>query len=366
MTSKESFICYKCNKTFLTKNGLSGHSKIHKSTIIDIDIDKDKNKNCEYCQKIFKFKYLLKSHMEECPNKNVYLLNKITEDYKELHEKYISYQQESKKELEELQNKYLTYQEEYKKELELIKNDNEKYCNEIREQSSKYDNLSRKHDKTESSLKELQTKYLLMENTCKHYKEFYEKHTQQLGNNITIDQRSINNTHIQSDVINIVKDFIPLTPQFIYEQMKDISAKKLAHIGVKYIGTHAINSKIGENVVVTDASRKVCSYIDQNNQIVKDPYCNNLTQLILDETSKSENIKLAIEIAKEVGSSELIDPKYQSKIVKNCIDIQKVEQNVSESSINSEITNQIAKQASTTEHSKKNEQKRIQKKVNKI
>ncbi len=148
--------------------------------------------------------------------------------------------------------------------------------------------------------------------------------------------------------------------------MKDISAKKLAHIGVKYIGTHAINSKIGENVVVTDASRKVCSYIDQNNQIVKDPYCNNLTQLILDETSKSENIKLAIEIAKEVGSSELIDPKYQSKIVKNCIDIQKVEQNVSESSINSEITNQIAKQASTTEHSKKNEQKRIQKKVNKI
>ncbi len=364
----ETYNCDKCNKSYKTKNSLKLHiirSKNHNKESIE-----EEEYICEYCKKLFDFPSVLKRHVEVCPNKYIVLYNNIKDEFESFkqrsNDEYNSLKEKSFKDFKDLKIKY----EEISIENKELKTNNHIYRQRLDEHTSKYDNLCRENYNTEKTLKELQTNFLLIENSCKHYKEFYDKHTQvpavsQCTNNITIDQRSVN-THIQSDVINIVKNFIPLTPQFIHEQMKDISAKKLAHIGVKYIGTHAINSKIGENVVVTDASRKVCSYMDEKNQIIKDPNCTNLTQLILDETSKSENIKLAIEIAKQVGTSELTDPKYQSKMLKNCIDIQKVDKKEPESSINNDITSQIAKQASTKKTIKKKEQKRIQKQIDKL
>ena len=40
MTSEETFICYKCNKTFKSKMSLNGHinsSKTHKSILTDVN-----------------------------------------------------------------------------------------------------------------------------------------------------------------------------------------------------------------------------------------------------------------------------------------------------------------------------------------
>jgi hypothetical protein len=62
----------------------------------------------------------------------------------------------------------------------------------------------------------------------------------------------------------------------------------------------------------------------------------------------------------------MIDPKYQSKMVKNCIDIQKIEKKVLDSGISSKITNQITKQSSTKQHINKNETKRVKKQIDKL
>jgi hypothetical protein len=47
--------------------------------------------------------------------------------------------------------------------------------------------------------------------------------------------------------------------------MKDISQRNLANYGAEYIATHALNSKIGINMLITDVSRRVCAYINKNN-----------------------------------------------------------------------------------------------------
>ena len=63
---------------------------------------------------------------------------------------------------------------------ELIKNSHN-YRNKYEEVTKKYDELCKENYNTEKTLKELQTNFLLIENTCKHYKEFYDKHTQNIN-----------------------------------------------------------------------------------------------------------------------------------------------------------------------------------------
>ena len=212
-------------------------------------------------------------------------------EYKDLKKEFDFYKQKSKEEIVSLKEMYnkleILYTELNIKYIECIENSNT-YFEKLKELENTNHNLEKN---------ETQNKLLQLETSCKYYKEFYDKYTQNLDTKIT------KNSHIQTEVVNIVKNFIPLTSEFIYQQMKDICPIQLSQIGVNYIGIHAVNSKIGDNIVVTDTSRKVCSYINGIYQIVKDPNCNNLIRLIIKETSKTENLKQAIEISENISIS---------------------------------------------------------------
>ncbi len=120
----------------------------------------------------------------------------------------------------------------------------------------------------------------------------------------------------------------------------NICPENLANFGVQYIGIHAINSLIGNNIVITDASRKVCVYMNYKNQIIKDSNCTNIVKLILEETSKSENLKQAIILVNNLD----ILPKKKIKIIK---DIKKIEDKEEDITIINNITNNIIKQGPT-------------------
>ncbi len=205
------------------------------------------------------------------------------------------------------------------------------YKKEVEEKLKDHHKLYNDYTTLEFNFKELQTKLLIMETTNNNYKQFYNIHSQtstkpvQTNNNITIDKRSMT-SNIQSDIVNICKTFEPLTSNFVYEQMKNISYVNLANYGVEYIATHALNSKLGINLIITDVSRRVCVYINKNNELIKDPVCSELVKLIIHETSKSENVKKALELANSLLDN-ITNIKEYNKIYKHIQDITTLSKN---------------------------------------
>ena len=380
----ESYECIKCNKSFLTKNSLICHinrSKNHK---------KEEKNTCEYCQKDFEFPYLLKKHDEHCIHKYIILRNKaleelkikseiqieqqnIIEELKLTNESYINQIKELKikseldtNQIEELKiksNSYDSLSIEHKELIQTSRN----YRQRLDEKTSQYNKIDKEYRDMEKKMKELQTNFLLMENSCKHYKEFYDKHTQKIqpvnNNNITIDQRSISN-NIQADIINIANSFEPLTPEFVYEQMKDISQKNLANYGAEYIATHALNSKIGINMLITDVSRRISSYINKNNQLVKDSYCTELIKLIINETSKSENVKKALELAISY-IDDVAGTEDYNKVAKHIQEITRLSKNDPEYALYDTVSIKMSKHGATKQSIDEKQKSYIENQINK-
>ncbi len=371
----ESYICIKCDKSFLTKNALTCHinrSKNHKEII---DVKEREKYNCQYCQKDFEFPYLLKKHDEHCINKYIILFNKTSEELKIVSTKQIEQQKQIEelklkseidtKQIEELKLKSDSYDSLDIEHKELIKT-SRSYRQRLDEKTSQYDKLYHEHRDMEKKMKELQTNFLLMENSCKHYKDFYDKHTQTIhptNNNITIDQRSMNN-NIQNEIVNIASSFQPLTPEFIYEQMKDISQRNLANYGAEYIATHALNSKIGINMLITDVSRRVCSYINKNNQLIKDPSCSELIKLIINETSKSENVKKALELAISY-IDDVAGTEDYNKVAKHIQEISKLSNNDPEYALYDTVSIKMSKHGATKQNIEDKQKSFVNNQINK-
>ena len=374
--------CDICNKSFNTKKALNIHrSKIHKhnENIVE-DIIK-----CEYCNKDFEFQSLVKRHQETCTYKYISLYTKLTEKLetlkksskqeleilqecfeKELNQTITS----SKQEIEQLSLK-LEQESKFNKELDIehkeLLHSSRQYRQKLDEKTSQYNKLYHEHYELEKKMKELQTNFLILETSCKHYKEFYDKHTKTIqptnNNNITIDQRSMNN-NIQADVVNIASSFEPLTPEFVYEQMKDISQRNLANYGAEYIATHAIKSKIGINMLITDVSRRVCSYINKNNQLVKDPSCTELIKLIIHETSKSENVKKALELAISY-IDDVVGTEDYNKVTKHVKEISILSKDDPEFLLYETISNKMSKLGATKQTIEDKQKSYIEEQVSK-
>ena len=121
---------------------------------------------------------------------------------------------------------------------------------------------------------------------------------------VTDDDEFWNGVH--PETMEIIKNFDPLTSEYVYNELKDICPEKLAYLGAEYVVIHAMTTKLGINMVMADRIKQTIVYKNENNQLVKDINGDHYINLLVKEVSRTENLKIALEISKRRMISILI------------------------------------------------------------
>ena len=246
--------CEYCNKKYATKGTLKTHQKTAKYCLKLQNKKSEEIFECLYCSKTFNVKY----------NYDVHLTGHLTDP--------------------------ITVK---------IKEDNIKMEEEIKE-------LKQKMDQKDEELKQkLEAKDEILKNALEQIKIYQEQNEKLLMKAVSTPK--IKNTY---NTVNI-EHFTPMTQQHLDDNVKNLT---LEHInkGPRGYAEYMINYPCKDSLVVTDISRMIFKYKDENGDLCVDIEARNL----INKISKSidpHNRELITKAISDINSNKRIDVLEQLK-----------------------------------------------------
>ena len=275
MTSINEKECSICHKEFTSKRSLSIHIKTH-----------NKENNCIYCNVDFASKQSLDRHIKTC-------LSKREDENRKLLEELDSFK---KKDIEQqnIINKHEDENKKLKQELHSLRSETYKLNELTREQS-----LIIKH--LESEKKELESNRIMLYNKLITIQENQNAKVNNINYNINNSMNNTNTTNQQQ--FNILSTTA--------NNVKTLLSKiDLVNNKVTSEGQFAkLLEKIGINDFfrVTDTSRGIAEWVDENNNIQKDKYAEQLTNRFCDpEIAKKAKKKIEQQKKNTTDHEEII------------------------------------------------------------
>jgi hypothetical protein len=320
-----TFNCKFCNKEFSTISNLNFHQR---SAKFCLDIQKnvtllkeskpdnkvsnnltEKIYSCEFCDKSFTQKCMLKTHSLNCKVKKEQTLDEMKEQIIKLKENIIELKEQKEQEIRELK-------EQKEQEIRELKEQKEQEIRELKEQnlivSIHFEKEKETNKKLEEELEEYKNR--LFERDDKITDEIMKRPTAVYNNS----QQHINNYNIQYN--KMFNDLIPITDDYLKSKIKElITPSSLIYVHnldnansniIDYNFACSLVSILKNNVFFTDIARGKLVYKDEN----ETKMATMAESFILDCISRSKteclNIcKLAIDTVRE-RENEFTDKDY--------------------------------------------------------
>ena len=299
-----SFICNECNREFNSSKSLSLHKNVHYKGPIEL--------KCKYCNSEFKSKQNLEKHILICKVKKELDKDKIQEPV-------INYKQECQKLELLLQEKEQDYKEEHTKQVLFIKEQEQKFKTEMQVLRSENYKLKESLEEQLKLNKELSTKNKDLE-TKKD--SLYEKLIAVQENSKINHQINHMQYHINSNNSNNNNrqefNILSTTPNNINSLLKKIDLVNNKVTSESQFAKLLEKNGVNDFFRVTDSARGIVEWVDENNNIQKEKYAEQLTNRFCDpEMAKKAKKKIEQQKSNTTDHDEIISHNKRINLCSN-------------------------------------------------